>query len=59
MCGRALVLDNRREEAAVASYLRQLKPIEPEQQGLRAHQIESRIYAIYMNKVTESIPLVP
>ena len=54
----ALALDNRREEA-VASYLRQLKPIEPEQQVLRAYQIENRIYAIYMNKVTASIPLVP
>jgi hypothetical protein len=54
----ALTLDNRREEA-VASYLRQLKPIEPEQQILRAYQIENRIYAIYMNKVTASIPLVP
>jgi len=53
----ALALDNRREEA-VASYLRQLKPIEPEQQILRAYQIENRIYAIYMNKVTASIPLV-
>ena len=53
----ALALDNRREEA-VASYLRQLKPIEPEQQVLRAYQIENRIYAIYMNKVTASIPLV-
>jgi hypothetical protein len=53
----ALALDNRREEA-VAGYLRQLKPIEPEQQMLRAYQIENRIYAIYMNKVTASIPLV-
>ena len=53
----ALAVDNRREEA-VASYLRQLKPIEPEQQILRAYQIENRIYAIYMNKVTASIPLV-
>ena len=53
----ALALDNKREEA-VASYLRQLKPIEPEQQVLRAYQIENRIYAIYMNKVTASIPLV-
>jgi hypothetical protein len=53
----ALTLDNRREEA-VASYLRQLKPIEPEQQILRAYQIENRIYAIYMNNVTASIPLV-
>lgn len=54
----ALALDNRREEA-VAGYLRQLKPIEPEQQILRAYQIENRIYAIYMNKLTASIPLVP
>jgi len=53
----ALALDSRRNEA-VASYLRQLKPIEPEQQILRAYQIENRIYAIYMNKVTASIPLV-
>jgi hypothetical protein len=36
----ALALDNRREEA-VASYLRQLKPIEPEQQVLRAYQIRN------------------
>ena len=54
----ALALDTRREEA-VAGYLRQLKPIEPEQQILRAYQIENRIYAIYINKVTASIPLVP
>jgi len=53
----ALALDNKREEA-VASYLRQLKPIEPEQQILRAYQIENRIYAIYMNQITASIPLV-
>src|SRR5262249_3384897 len=53
----ALALDNRREQA-VASYIRQLKPIEPEQQILRAYQIENRIYAIYMSKVTASIPLV-
>jgi hypothetical protein len=54
----ALALDDRREDA-LASYLRQLKPIEPEQQILRAYQIENRIYALYMNQVTATIPLVP
>jgi len=54
----ALALDNQREEA-VANYIRRLKPIEPEQQILRAYQIENRIYAIYMDKVTATIPLVP
>jgi hypothetical protein len=53
----ALGLDSRRNEA-VSSYLRQLKPIEPEQQILRAYQIENRIYAIYMDRVTASMPLV-
>jgi hypothetical protein len=54
----ALALDDRRQEA-LASYIRQLKPIEPEQQVLRAYQIENRIYALYMSNVTSAIPLVP
>jgi hypothetical protein len=54
----ALALDNRREEA-LGGYIRQLKPVEPEQQVLRAYQIENRIYALYMSNVTAAIPLVP
>jgi hypothetical protein len=54
----ALALDNKRENA-LATYLRQLKSVVPEQQDLRAYQIENRIYALYMSNVTSTIPLVP
>jgi hypothetical protein len=54
----ALALDNRRQ-IALASYCRELKSVLPEQQVLRAYQIENRIHALYMNQVTSEIPLVP
>jgi hypothetical protein len=54
----ALALDARRQQA-VASYCRELKSVVPEQQVLRAYQIENRIHALYMNQITSGIPLVP
>jgi hypothetical protein len=54
---RALALDDQRQ-AALAKYLRDLKPVVPEQQVLRAYEIENRIEALYMNTITASNPLM-
>ena len=54
---RALALDDQRQDA-LAKYLRDLKPVVPEQQVLRAYEIENRIEALYMSTITASNPLI-
>jgi hypothetical protein len=53
----ALALDDQRQDA-LAKYLRDLKPVVPEQQVLRAYEIENRIEALYMSTITSSSPLM-
>lgn len=53
----ALALDDQRQNA-LAKYLRDLKPVVPEQQVLRAYEIENRIEALYMTTITASTPLL-
>ena len=54
---RALALDDQRQDA-LTRYLRDLKPVVPEQQVLRAYEIENRIEALYMSTITASNPLL-
>ena len=54
---RALALDDQRQDA-LTKYLRALKPVVPEQQVLRAYEIENRIEALYMSTITASMPLL-
>lgn len=54
---RSLSLDDQRQDA-LAKYLRNLKPVVPEQQVLRAYEIENRIEALYMSTITASNPLM-
>jgi hypothetical protein len=53
----ALALDDQRQDA-LAKYLRDLKPVVPEQQVLRAYEIENRIEALYLSTITASNPLL-
>jgi hypothetical protein len=48
LVSQTLELERQRQEA-LASYLRQLKYVVPEQRVLRAYQIENRIEALYMS----------
>ena len=58
LINQTLELERQRQEA-LASYLRELKSVVPEQRVLQAYQIENRIEALYMSQVTSEIPLVP
>lgn len=58
LINQTLELERQRQEA-LASYLRELKSVVPEQRVLRAYQIETRIEALYMSQVTSEIPLIP
>jgi len=53
----AVALEVQRQDA-LAKYLSDLKPVVPEQQVLRAYEIENRIVALYMNTITASTPLM-
>jgi hypothetical protein len=58
LVSQTLELERQRQDA-LATYLRELKSVVPEQRVLRAYQIENRIEALYMSQVTSEIPLVP
>ena len=51
-----LTLDRNRD-IAEASFLRQLRPIMPMEQALRAYQIDQRLNAFYLNDILGSIHL--
>ena len=53
----SVALETQRQDA-LAKYLSDLKPVVPEQQVLRAYEIENRIEALYMSTITASTPLV-
>jgi hypothetical protein len=55
--GKSLDLDNERL-AAEEAYVHQLKKVLPADQVLRAYQIETRINALYLSVVFDTVPLV-
>jgi hypothetical protein len=58
LVSQTLELERQRQDA-LATYLRELKSVVPEQRVLWAYQIENRIEPLYMSQVTSEIPLVP
>lgn len=55
--GKSLGLDGQRLQAE-ATYVKQLKKIMPTEQALRAYQIETRLNALYLAVVFDTVPLV-